>query len=257
MEEKTHPKRDSRDAQSSHAAAHGRGAAGARGSKGGEQTLPFSEARAYYDRFGAKQDSQAFYEDPPLEEMIAHSGFEEARAIFEFGCGTGRLAARLLERHASPTATYLGCDLSPVMVSLARQRLEMFADRATVVLSEGGVRFPISDRSADRVVSSYVLDLLSYEEIGEFFREAHRVLRAGGRLSLVGLAHGTTLPSRVVTSLWTAVFRLRPSLVGGCRPLRLDPFLDQAYWQIERRQILAPFGVASEVLILTRRDMQG
>ncbi len=31
--------------------------------------LTVDEARKYYDRFGAKQDSQSFYEDPALAEL--------------------------------------------------------------------------------------------------------------------------------------------------------------------------------------------
>jgi len=37
--------------------------------------LTSSEARAYYDKFGKKQDTQGFYEDPALDDLIAHAGF--------------------------------------------------------------------------------------------------------------------------------------------------------------------------------------
>src|SRR5215470_1867027 len=39
-------------------------------------TLTTSEARAFYDSFGAKQDMQAFYEDRALGPLIAHSDFQ-------------------------------------------------------------------------------------------------------------------------------------------------------------------------------------
>jgi hypothetical protein len=52
--------------------------------------LSHEEARAFYDWFGARQDSQRFYEDPALCDLLGHADFGEARSVFEFGCGTGR-----------------------------------------------------------------------------------------------------------------------------------------------------------------------
>jgi len=212
--------------------------------------LTASEARAYYDKFGKKQDAQGFYEDPALEDLIAHADFQYAQQVFEFGCGTGKFAARLLAEHLPSSATYLGCDNSPVMIGLAAQRLKAYAGRAKVVRSDGAARFPLLDHSVDRVVSSYVLDLLSEEDVRRVFAQAHRVLTPGGKLCLVSLTRGITLPSRVVSSLWRAVFHLRASMVGGCRPIRLDSFVDRNHWQLAHRCVLTPFGVPSEVLVL-------
>jgi ubiquinone/menaquinone biosynthesis C-methylase UbiE len=222
---------------------------------GNDQVLSTSAAQAYYDRFGKKQDSQGFYEDPALDEMIAHAGFQDARSIFEFGCGTGKLAARLLEKHSSSTVCYLGCDISPVMIGLAKRRLEEYVERAKVVLSDGAVQFPLPDHSVDRVVSSYVLDLLSEADIRRFFLEARRTLTADGKLCIASLTRGVSLPSRIVSSLWTAMFNLSPAMVGGCRPIDLDSFVDIRQWRVVHRRVLAPYGVPSEVFILEAEDM--
>ena len=216
---------------------------------GGARVLSVGEAQAYYDRFGEKQDSQGFYEDPPLADLMAHADFEHARSVFEFGCGTGKLAERLLARHLPGTATYAGCDVSPAMIGLATARLAPFAERARVTRSDGAVRLPVGDRSVDRVISSYVLDLLSDDDARRFFAEAHRALAAEGRLCLVSLSGGVNLPSRVVAALWSAVFRARPSLVGGCRPIRLAPYLTPDRWTVEYRRVRTPFGVPSEVVV--------
>ena len=127
------------------------------------------EAKKYYDRFGKKQDSQSFYEDKATDDLIAHADFGKAGKVFEFGLGTGRFAEKLLKVHLPASAVYTGCDLSSTMVGLARRRLEAFNTRAQVIQSDGTVRFPIDDSSADRVVCAYVLDLMSVEDIGAFF----------------------------------------------------------------------------------------
>lgn len=212
-------------------------------------TLKPSEARAFYDNFGKKQDSQEFYERPALDKLIAHAHLGEAQKIFEFGCGTGRLAARLLQGILPASATYIGCDLSATMVRLSRDRLEAFPERANVLQADGEVRFPIPDHSVDRVISTYALDLLSDTDTLEFLGEAHRVLMPEGRICLASLTIGEGLLSRAVSGLWSLVFRARPSWVGGCRPIRLEQYVQSDAWQIEYRTMVTSYGVPSEVLV--------
>jgi ubiquinone/menaquinone biosynthesis C-methylase UbiE len=109
------------------------------------KTFSHVKARDFYDWMGAKQDSQASYEDRATGELIAHARFEAAESAFEFGCGTGRFAKGLLEQHLPPTASYAGVDISSEMVQLARTRLDPFGKRASVVLT-GGDRRPRLDR---------------------------------------------------------------------------------------------------------------
>jgi ubiquinone/menaquinone biosynthesis C-methylase UbiE len=160
-----------------------------------KSTLTSSEAQAFYDKFGKEQDAQGFYEDPALDDLIAHAAFEDSHKIFEFGCGTGKFAERLLAEYISSSATYFGCDVSSTMVNLAAQRLLHYEKQAKAVQSDGTVHFPLLDHSVDHVVSNYVLDLLSEEDIKMVFTEAHRVLTPGGKLCLVSLTKGATIPS--------------------------------------------------------------
>jgi ubiquinone/menaquinone biosynthesis C-methylase UbiE len=211
--------------------------------------LTRSQARTFYDRFGKKQDTQAFYEDTALEDLIAHAAFEQIEKVFELGCGTGRFALRLLAKHLPPSAAYLGIDLSRTMIDIAQQCISSYAERAKVVQSDGSMRFPIADHSVDCVVSTYVLDLLSEADILQAISEARRVLIPGGKICLVSLTDGVTFASRIVCALWSAVFRLHGPLVGGCRPIRLDSFFDQQIWSIDYRKVVTEFGVPSEVLI--------
>jgi len=215
--------------------------------------LSANDLKKFYDRFGRKQDSQGFYEDPAIDELVAHASFETAETVFELGCGTGKFAERLLARHLPPSATYSCIDVSDAMVKLARDRVERYSDRVTVARSDGAIRFPLPDRSADRVVCAYVLDLLSDKDIRLAFSEAYRVLAPGGRFCTTCLTHGVTILSRGVSSFWSSLFRFRPAWVGGCRPISLLPFVDRQQWHIEHRSVLTPYGVPSEVMVLTAR----
>lgn len=211
--------------------------------------LTRSQAQEFYDRFGEKQDAQAFYEDAAVDDMVAHAAFAEAASVFEFGFGTGRFAAQLLAEHLSPSARYFGVELSQTMTTLAQQRLAAWGERAKAIQADDSMRLPLADHCVDRVVSAYVLDLLSEADARQFLAEATRILKPGGKLCLVSLTHGTTFISRMVSAVWQLVFRLRASLVGGCRPTQLEPLLDQQAWSIEHHTVVVKFGVPSEVLI--------
>lgn len=207
------------------------------------------EAKAFYDRFGSRQDNQAFYEAPALDQLVANSAFEKAQAVLEFGCGTGRVALDLLARHLPPSCAYRGTDISTTMVGLAGARLAPFGARASVTLASGVAALPSDDRSVDRVVSTYVLDLLPAPAVHRFLAEARRVLRPQGLLCLVGITHGTTLLSRVVMRVWQWLYARNPSWVGGCRPTDLTELLSPSEWKVRFRTVTIAWGIASEVVV--------
>lgn len=215
--------------------------------------LSREELRAFYDRFGVRQDWQRFYEGPAVRDLLENGRFKVAGSVFELGCGTGAFANQLLADYLPPGATYLGVDISSTMVELARKRLARFKNRAEVRLTDGSLRYELPDESFDRFVSNYVLDLLPPRDIGEALIEAHRLIRSKGRLCLLSLTHGPTWPSRFLTGAWDRVHRLRPGLVGGCRPVELLEFVRGDLWRIDYQNVVIAFGIASEVVIATKR----
>lgn len=217
------------------------------------RVLSREEARAFYDRFGAKQDAQAFYEDRAVADLLAHADCGHARAVCEFGCGTGRFAVRLLRECLPADATYFACDQSTTMVELARQRLAAFGPRVEVRLTDGAPRIEAADNAFDRFVSNYVLDLLSSADIAAILTEAHRVLQPGGLLCLASLTVGATALSRLVSGLWSRVHAFRPDWVGGCRPIELAAEIPGERWAIVHHRVMAAFGVPSEVVVARKR----
>ena len=217
------------------------------------RALSRDEARRVYDRIGAWQDSQAFYEDRATGLLLRHGNFASAARVFEFGCGTGRFAARLFSEGLGPEASYRGVDLSPTMVGLARRRLAPWAVRADVRLTDGSPPDDEPAASCDRFVSNFVLDLLSEADVAAVLRAAHRMLEPGGLLCLAGLSTGSGPLSRLVARAWSGLHALRPALVGGCRPLELLAWVGAPDWELLRHERLAPFGVPSEVVVARRR----
>jgi len=212
-------------------------------------TLSRDEARSFYDRFGKKQDSQGWYEDRATRVLISHGDFGAARAVVEFGCGTGRYAERLLKHHLGPSARYLGLDSSSTMIALAGERLRPWADRVEIRHTDGAPHIDAPDGSFDRFVSNYVFDLLSTEDIRAVLSEAHRVLADDGLLCTAGLTRGPATAQKVVMGVWTRVHRLSPRLVGGCRPIDLLSLLGSGQWRVGHHEIVSVLGITSECLV--------
>lgn len=213
------------------------------------RTLSRREAQRVYDRIGTAQDWNAFYEDPPVRDLLRHSRLQTALRVFEFGCGTGRLAATLLAEHLPANATYLATDLSSTMVELARRRTARFGSRVEIHRVNGDIEFDLPGRSLDRVISTYVLDLLPEADIHRFLEEAHRVLVPNGCLCLAGLAPAPNWRAALVLAIWQGLYRLDPRLVGGCRPVDLLGHLEALRWRVMYARRTTAFGIPSEVVV--------
>jgi SAM-dependent methyltransferase len=216
------------------------------------RTISRDEARRFYDNFGAKQDRQGFYEDEALDRLIELSGFSDAGSVFELGCGTGRLAARLLSDHLPASAHYVGVDLSPTMVRLAAERLAPFGGRCEVHATDGVFELSRYGGPFDRVVSTYVLDLLSLADIQQSLSGARAAMAEGGLFCHAGLTTGTGPVSRTTSALWRLIHRVNPLLVGGCRPMTLADVIPVDQWQLMHREVVVRATIPSEVVILER-----
>lgn len=219
----------------------------------GARFLSASEARGFYDRFGRKLDTQAFYEDPALDVLLREGGFDDVRSVMEFGCGTGRLAERMLDGILPATARYAGCDISPVMIGLAQQRLARFGSRVTLWQSGDDPDLGPGNPPFERIVSTFVLELLPDATRAAFLATAAEALAPGGRLCTTVLTRGTGPLSRIVSGLWNGVARIDPRLVGGCRPLSILPQLDPATWRIVYSGTVTPWAIPSEIVVAELR----
>ena len=183
----------------------------------------------------------------------ASSDCASSKSICPRRATTEPTSAQRWFEYLSDTARYHGADLSPEMVRLARARLESHSPRAEVILTEGGPPIDEPTASYDRFVSNYVFDLLSHDDIRAVLREAHRILGPDGLLCLSGLSSGIGLTSRFVASVVGWIQSLRPSMVGGCRPLDLLPFLKESEWQVQHHSKVVAFGIPSEIVVAKRR----
>jgi SAM-dependent methyltransferase len=138
------------------------------------QILSYEQAKRFYDWMGAKQDTQCFYERQALADLVAHLELAGAEKVIEFGCGTGRLTEELFDQYLPLNACYVGLDVSSTMIALAQSRTARFGRRAAIQQTSGTMRVDLPDAAFDRFISTYVLDLLSEEDIDSLLRGVSR-----------------------------------------------------------------------------------
>lgn len=213
-----------------------------------QRALSPQELRRVYNRIGRLQDWQSFYEGPAIALLVEEADFGSATSVYELGCGTGAFARRLLSGELDATATYRGIDVSETMTRLATDRLAPWPERAVITKVTGEFPLPGADGSFDRFVAIYVFDLLDGEYAARLLEEARRLLTPRGRLCLVSLTEGRTAVGKTVSRTWRWAWERSPRLVGGCRPVDLEPLLAGG-WDIISQRSVSSWGVTSQVLV--------
>ena len=214
-------------------------------------TLSRAEAREVYDGFALKghiggKDASSGYGGPAVQALLAMAAFSDASSVVDFGCGQGKLAELVMSNHGG--IRWHGIDQSPLMIERASERLLPFRDRVDLQLLQDGkpAQANVEPGSVDRFVSTYCLDLLSEKDMFGVLDAAQRCLHPQrGLLLLAGITWGYrsgSVKCFFMTLLWEVLYRVTRRTVGGCRPQRLEPYLEAAGWEVVRIERTLPSG---------------
>jgi ubiquinone/menaquinone biosynthesis C-methylase UbiE len=188
------------------------------------------EARANYDRISRWYDLiEGWSERPYIARGLARLDAQPGETILEIGPGTGHSVAALAESVGDSGKVY-GIDLAEGMLGIAAQRAERagFSDR--VELRQGdAATLPFEADAFDAVFMSFVLELFDTPEIPVVLRECRRVLRPGGRISVVALSKLGNAGLTVRLYEWA---HERWPRLADCRPIYVRQALVDAGFQI-------------------------
>lgn len=107
-----------------------------------------------------------------VEPLLDAAGVQQGTRVLDIACGTGRATLRAARRGALTR----GLDFSPAMLAVAK------AHGAAITFDEGDAEaLPYGDGTFDAVVSNFGIHHVPRPAIA--LREAHRVLRQGGRVA--------------------------------------------------------------------------
>jgi len=128
----------------------------------------------------------------------------EGETVLDLGSGGG-FDAFLSAKSVGETGKIIGVDMTPEMVSKARENAEK-GEFTNVDFRLGEIEnLPVADSTVDVIISNCVINLSPEKE--KVFNEAFRVLKPGGRLAISDIVSPIELPDEIRNDL---------SLYSGC-----------------------------------------
>ena len=167
--------------------------------------------------------------------------------VLEVAVGPGVTLLEIVKR-VERTNVVSGIDLSPKMLAKAR-RVVNAAGYTNIDLRNADARqLPFVDEMFDVLYNSYMLDLIPWHDMPVVLNEFKRVLKSSGRLVLVNMSKkdGSQFTwwekfYKTLPALWV------PYLLGGCRPVLMESFVQQAGFADVTREFMAK-AIPSEIV---------
>lgn len=203
------------------------------------------KARANYDRLSRWYDiiagsTEKKYRDIGLQKLAARPG----ERILEIGFGTGHCMLALAQA-VGETGNVSGIDLSEGMLTIARERLRQagLLDRVDLRVGDAAA-LPFAAGEFDGVFMSFTLELFDSPEIPIVLDQCYRVLRPGGRLSVVSMVKKAGTAVKIYE--W---FHEKMPVAVDCRPIYAQTDLTNAGFNIQDVAALSMWGLPVEIIL--------
>jgi ubiquinone/menaquinone biosynthesis C-methylase UbiE len=205
--------------------------------------------RKVYDRLSAIYPASTFFFHSKAHACaMRHSGIENGMQVLEIATGSGEMFRRLVR--ANPEGKTFGLDLSPNMAARTQRRARQEFPKAEAHCGAVDVRsMPFRNASFDAVVCCYLLELLGQDDIRLTLREIARVLRSGGRFSLVVIGQN----AKTFNRLYAVCGSLVPAFWGRQVEHSVSNLVNKVGLKIVTDEFVRQTGYPSRVLVARKK----
>jgi ubiquinone/menaquinone biosynthesis C-methylase UbiE len=177
----------------------------------------------YFQEISERRYGRREWHVPTIAKFDAFRG----KDVLEIGCS---IATDGLE-FAKNGANYVGVDLTPASLELARERFDLFGVRGRFETANAEERLPFADDSFDHIYSFGVIHHSPAPE--KIVRELHRVLKKGGTFTVM-LYNRSSINYYVEIMFLRKLFRWL--LLPGFMPQVLSAITGFDRWKLEGHQ---------------------
>ena len=189
-----------------------------------------------YDVWGVLAESKA------RRRCLQLADIQNGEVVIEVAVGTGLGFVEILK--TNPDGVSEGIDLTEAMLTRAHRKAERLGARHYALQVGDAYHLDYPDSHFDVLINNYMFDLLPERDFPGVLGEFRRVLRSGGRLVIASM----TEPERWYQGCWELLYRFNPAMMGGCRAVRLLPYVESAGFRDTRREFVSQLTFPSEVL---------
>lgn len=169
----------------------------------------------------------------PLSSYLFHArahrlaleltAIEDGARVLEIATGSGEMFSQIAARNGK--GLNVGLDLSPSMAAKTLSRLNCEHPEVNCTIEAADSRLmPFRDQSFDNVVCCYLLELLASNDIVRTLHEVQRVLKPGGKFTLIMIGqnheyfnHAYRIASKIVPAfLGQQMDRRGPEILEAC-----------------------------------------
>ena len=147
---------------------------------------------------------------------VAELAVPAGGAVLDIGTGTGDFLPLLME--AAPGAHVVGADFTYAMMAAGRDKLAAYGGRMGLATADA-LALPFADHTFDGAINGFLLRNVA--DLGQAFREMHRVIRPGGRVVCLEITWPQTPGFRQAFRLY---FTRWVPLMGGLISGRPDAY---------------------------------
>lgn len=199
------------------------------------------DRRRYFEEISEQRYGLREWHIPTVAKFESFRG----KDVVEIGCGIATDGLQF----ARNGANYVGTDLTPHGIELARERFALFGVPGRFEVANAEERLPLPDASVDHVYSFGVIHHSPTPE--KIVREMHRVLRPGGTFTVM-LYNRTSINYYMEIMFFRRVFRW--CLLPPFMPRLLAAVTGFDRWKLEGHRELLKQKVSKEKWVSMNTD---